>query len=141
MLNKIIIGPIEKIDLLNLNIRNVICRVDTGAYLSTISASSVIIKPNGLEVVFFEPNSIYYTGQKLIFHKYDYIKIKSSNGLVERRYRIKLNIKLYDHKLKAWFTLTDRSKMKYSILIGRNVLKHRFLVDVGNLKLENSLER
>lgn len=139
MLTKTIIGPIEKIDLINLNIKNIISRIDTGAHLSTISASSVTVKPNGLEVIFFDPNSVYFTGYKMVFKHYDYIKIKSSNGIVEKRYRIKLNIELHNQNLKAWFSLTDRSKMKYPILIGRNILKNRFLVDVGNLKLENSL--
>ncbi len=139
MLTKTIIGPIEKIDLINLNIKNIISRIDTGAHLSTISASSVTVKSNGLEVVFFDPNSIYFTGHKIVFQQYDYIKIKSSNGIVEKRYRVKLNIELHNQNLKAWFSLTDRSKMKYPILIGRNILKNRFLVDVGDLKLENSL--
>jgi len=145
MLDKIVIGQIEKVNVLNLKINNIVSRIDTGAYLSAIHVSSLEQSENGLEIVFFDKdeNCDYYTGQKIIFTKYDFIKIKSSNGLVEKRYKILLDIQIKGLTLKRWFSLTDRSRMKYPILIGRNVLKGKFLVDV-NLPpsvIENKEER
>jgi hypothetical protein len=34
-------------------------------------------------------------------------------------------------KIKAEFSLSDRSKMKFPILIGRKLLKNKFIVDVS----------
>jgi len=145
VLGKIVIGQIEKINVLSLNINEVVSRIDTGAYLSAIHISSLEQTKNGLEIVFFDKdkNCDYYTGQKVLFPKYGFIKVKSSNGLVEKRYKILLDIQIRGVTLKKWFGLTDRSSMKYPILIGRNVLKGKFLVDVNLPRnvVENKEER
>ncbi len=47
----------------------------------------------------------------------------------EIRAVIKTSIKLKGKPIKATFSLTDRKKMKYPVLIGQNILKMGFLVD------------
>lgn len=47
----------------------------------------------------------------------------------EVRAVVKAKIKLKGKPIKATFSITDRKKMKYKILIGQNILKMGFLVD------------
>jgi hypothetical protein len=58
-------------------------------------------------------------------------KVKSSNGSVQLRASIKVDMLFFGRKYKTVISLTDRSDMKYPMLIGRKFLSERFLVDVS----------
>ncbi len=58
-------------------------------------------------------------------------KVKSSFGTVERRFTIKALVVISQKRIRGKFTLTNREKMTYPVLIGRNFLRKRFLVDVS----------
>ena len=58
-------------------------------------------------------------------------KVISSNGTSEIRVLVKIKLKLGRKVYNTKFTLTDRSNMKNSILIGRKFLRNRFIVDVS----------
>lgn len=57
--------------------------------------------------------------------------VKSSNGSIEERIFIKTVIELAGRAFEAELSLTDRTNMKYPMLIGRKFLEGRFLVDVA----------
>jgi hypothetical protein len=57
--------------------------------------------------------------------------VKSSNGIEQTRYAIKLKVKVGDQEVLTEFTLTNRDKMNYPVLLGRKFLRHRFVVDVS----------
>jgi len=71
-----------------------------------------------------------YTGYVYIFDEYEVRVVASSNGHSERRYAVKLLITVAGRKIRAHFTLTDRSTQVYPVLLGRNVLRGKFVVDV-----------
>jgi hypothetical protein len=54
--------------------------------------------------------------------------VKSAHGSKIRPV-INAQVKVADKKVKAEFTLADRTHMKYRCLIGQNVLKEGFLID------------
>jgi hypothetical protein len=56
--------------------------------------------------------------------------IKSSFGHTEERYVVKILINVLGRKVRTNFTLADRSKMKFPILLGRKLLKGKFMVDL-----------
>ena len=62
-------------------------------------------------------------------------RVRSSNGQLQYRYLIKTSVIIFGKKYKTEFTLTDRGKMKYPILIGRKLLNKNFVVDVSKLNL------
>ena len=64
------------------------------------------------------------------FQDFDSVVVTSSNGQSQERYKIRLLVKLKGKKVRAWFTLADRSTQVYPVLIGRNVLAGKFIVDV-----------
>ena len=48
----------------------------------------------------------------------------------DERYKVRLNLRWQDVEKKVMVTLSDRDKMKYPLLLGRNFLRGDFLVDV-----------
>ncbi|MGB0167558.1 MAG: RimK/LysX family protein, partial [Luteibaculum sp.] len=65
------------------------------------------------------------------FTEYDKRKVKSSNGSTELRFAVKLLVKLGAKTYLTTFTLTNRNKMRYPILLGKRFLRGKFLVDVS----------
>ncbi len=80
------------------------------------------------------------TGQARSFTTSDFEekKIKNSFGATERRFTIKALVVIGQKRIRGKFTLTNREKMSYPVLIGRNFLRRRFLVDVSrnNIKAD-----
>ncbi len=127
---KKIIGRAEKLSFPQIGIDSLYARIDTGAKTSAISVSRADVVDGRLEVIFFDSTSEYFVGTK---HRFDWFErsiVASSNGQTEERYKIKLLVVLKGKKIRARFTLTDRSTQVYPVLIGRNVLNGKFIVDV-----------
>jgi hypothetical protein len=60
--------------------------------------------------------------------------VRSSNGESQSRYFIKTQVKFANgKKYPITMSLTDRSSMKFPVLIGRRLLAGRFIVDVGKI--------
>lgn len=67
----------------------------------------------------------------------DHRIITSSNGQSEERLIIKTRIAIGSHVFRAEFSLTDRSDMKFPILVGRTALRRGFLVDSSRSYLQS----
>ncbi len=140
-----IIGRAEKADLVDFAITGVPVKIDTGADASSICASSAEVRDRKLYVVFFEKDSPFYDGIEHIF-KADHFtitRVANSFGHREVRYKIKLRIRIKKRVINGTFTLSDRSTKLYPVLIGRSLLRNKFLVDVskGNPLKEAEKER
>ncbi|HZM64502.1 MAG TPA: RimK/LysX family protein [Candidatus Saccharimonadales bacterium] len=133
---KTVIGRSEKVSLPELGISNLPARIDTGAGVSAIWADSVAESADGLEVVFLGPENPAYTGAAQHFTKFGRTEVRSSNGHSQVRYTIRTLVLIGGRKIRAEFTLADRSSQLYPVLIGRNILRGKFVVDV---KLGSSL--
>lgn len=60
----------------------------------------------------------------------DHVTVRTTTD-VDPRYKVQLKLRWQDVEKKVLVTLSDREKMKYPLLIGRNFLKGDFVVDVG----------
>ena len=124
-----IVGYKEKIMIKDLDMKYS-ALMDTGAGLCTLHAYGIRMKRrnNKLYVRFYTSNK---KGQRLRIEKrvVNIVSIRSSNGLIERRFVIYLTISLAKISRKVQVTLTNRIRMSTRILIGRNFLKGLFLVD------------
>jgi hypothetical protein len=65
---------------------------------------------------------------------------KNSFGDQEDRYVIKTLILLGKRKVRGSVSLTSRSNMRFPVLVGRKLLKGRFLVNVAEEHLLESLK-
>jgi len=128
---KQVLGRAEVIDFPKLDIKGVPARIDTGAKTSSLWASSIKIDKDGrLSFCFFGKKSPLYTGKRITVQSYDETVVSTSSGVGQRRYKIKLSILINGRRIRASFTLANRSRVVYPVLIGRNVLRGRFVVDV-----------
>ncbi len=125
------IGRVEEVEFPELGIV-VHARIDTGAKTSALWASKISIGANGgLTAVLFGEEHPEYTDKELYFEEYERTVVSSSNGAAETRYKVKLLVKLAGRNIRASFTLANRSTQVYPVLIGRNVLLGKFIVDVS----------
>ena len=133
---KKVIGRREIVSFPDLNIDEIEAKIDTGAYTSAIHCSDIHEETNadGTKVICLElldPSHPQYDHKKLRFSENDFREIKNSFGDVQERYIITTRIQVFDEVIEAEFSLSDRSDMKYPVLIGRKLLKGRFIVDVS----------
>jgi len=136
-MEKKIIGRKEKITLPDLGLKSVWAKIDTGAFTSSIHAEEIReVDEDGKKVLKFEilmQGHMGFTGKTLSFDEYKQKKVKNSFGQAETRYLVVTRIKIAGEIFSAEFTLSDRSSMKNSILLGRKILRDRFLVDVNKV--------
>ena len=127
-----IIGGVEKVSFPTLKTAEVLAKIDTGADVSTIWCSGIKRLEDGIECVFFSPDSEHYTGEKLVFKRGEYkvSRVHNSFGHNQRRYKVKIPVVISGRRVLASFTLSDRSAKTYPVLIGRKLLARKFLVDV-----------
>lgn len=131
MKQKTTIGRSDIVDLPDLGIEGAKAKIDTGAYTSSIHSKK--IKTDGDILSFYLPIELQGKTVTKKFQTKSFVKkkIRSSNGKVESRYVIKTKIILFGKSYITEFSLSDRSLMKNPILLGRKLLKDRFLVDVS----------
>lgn len=133
--SKNIIGRIERIDLPDWDMFGIEAKIDTGAYTSSIHCHHIVETTidDKLFVRFniLDPEHPNYNGQQFELPIFKKKEVKSSNGQSELRIIIKTRIKLFDEIFMIQLSLSDRSEMKFPILIGRKFLKNRFVVDVS----------
>jgi hypothetical protein len=131
-----IIGMHESLSLPTHRILNLKAKTDTGAYNSAIDCcySEEREGANGEKIlvyVLLNKDNPLYTGEEHTATKFGIKKVRSSNGIVTHRYQVKLDVELNGHSFKTTFNLSNRSKMRYAVLLGRRLLAHRFVVDVA----------
>lgn len=125
-----ILGRSDRIDLPGLGLTNLHAKIDTGAYTCSLHCSRAEIIDGKLEFVLLDEEHPEFTGMKFVFPEFDRREVKNSFGEAEMRFIIKTTIKIYDHLIKAEFSLSNRGNLKFPVLLGRKILRKRFLIDV-----------
>ena len=127
------IGRVEKVHFPELRMREVDAKIDTGAYTSSIHCHDIEeSKKGGKKILYFkllDPSHPSYNQRKLSFNEFSEKNVKNSFGQVEKRYKIKTKITIGGKIYISEFTLSDRSDMRYPVLLGRKILNKRFMVD------------
>jgi ribosomal protein S6--L-glutamate ligase len=128
-----ILGNAEWCKFKTLNIPAVKARIDSGAKTSSIQAVNIHrIKKGGATWVSFEVHPLQ---DNLSFSIHCEAKIvdtrlvRSSSGIAEKRYVIKVPIQLGEHTFDIELTLANRDGMDFRMLLGREAMINRFLVD------------
>jgi hypothetical protein len=122
-----LIGRREFVNFPLLNIKHIEAKVDTGAYTGALHCKYIELKNlnNKQVLVITLPNNLTYHFEDFLLKK-----IKNSFGEMEERYVIKTIIVLGGKKINTSISLSDRANMRYPVLIGRRLLKGKFLVNV-----------
>ena len=135
--HKLIIGRSERLDFVLEHIHGVPSKVDTGAYRSAVHASNVREKDGRVYFTLFGGHPVCgEMAQQLSTDKFEKVTIANSFGHEEERYNVRFKVKLGPKIFTAKFTLADRSKKVYPILLGRTMLNRRFLVDTNESAID-----
>ena len=128
-MNKKIIGRIDRVDFPKLGLFKINVKIDTGAYTSAIHCSKIIEENNTLCCVFNSDVPQNFGKIEIVFKEFSRTDVKSSNGYKENRYKIKSDTIFFGKTYKINLTLSTREDMKFPVLIGRQFLKRKFMVD------------
>ena len=127
-----IIGRKTIIQLPDLGGANVRAKIDTGAFRTAVHCESWSLKEiNGKEVL--EVIIEWEAGSPVVlqYSKYQKRTIKNSFGQTEDRYCVRTLILIHKKKIQSEISFTNRSGMRYPVLLGRKTIGKKFLVDVS----------
>ncbi len=130
------IGRIEKISFPELGLLSVDAKIDTGAYGTAIHANGIRVKNDQLSFWIDSPSNRVY------FDKYKVIEVRNSFGKKQKRYSIMTRVIVGGSTYKIFISLTNRSDMKYPVLIGRRFLyKFNYIVDVRKKHINDRVKK
>lgn len=127
-----IIGRREFVDFPLLGLNGMEAKIDTGAYTSSLHCESIYVATENSKSV------LYFTLEQdqKIPHRFENFatkKIKNSFGEMEERFVIKTVIGIGKKRIVSTISLSNRDTMRYPVLIGRRILKGKFLIDVSHI--------
>lgn len=128
-MEKIVIGRFDKADFPGLDLKDIAVKIDTGAYTSSIHCDNITEEEDGIHCRFLDEEHPLYNGKNFVFEDYDIVFVRSSNGIIQKRYQVESNIRLFGRLFKISLSLSDRQEMRYPVLIGRKFLTKKFIVD------------
>lgn len=136
----VIIGRAEYVNFPEWDLFGIDAKIDTGAYTSSLHCHHIeVFKKNHKKYVRFnllDPTHEIYNEKLFELPVFKTKRVKSSNGIAEKRIIVKTTIQIANKNLQAELSLTDRSEMRYPVLIGRKLIKKgRFMVDVSRIHL------
>ncbi|MCX7678247.1 MAG: RimK/LysX family protein [Spirochaetes bacterium] len=132
---KITIGRVEWVELPEFNLK-LEARIDTGARNCSLHAfNQKEIELDGTKYIEFTTHDAQKKKVKLKAKVAKIKTIKSPGGYSARRYVIKTKVALGKEVREVYITLNDRSNMEYPFLVGRNLLRGKFVVDVSHSHL------
>ncbi|MGJ1205893.1 ATP-dependent zinc protease family protein [Sphingobacterium lactis] len=136
------IGRTEVIDLPELGLYNIHAKTDTGAETSVLHCEDMeIIKKDGhmYIVAYIRPEEHKAKTLRFTFPVHRERTVKSSFGQSEIRYIFLTKIRMFNELYDIKLSFRNRSSMSYPMLLGRNFITGKFLVDVSKKNLATNL--
>lgn len=134
-----ILGSEEWCSFKELGIPAIEARVDSGAKTSSIQANNIqLFDKHGVEWVRFEVHPIQINRSIAIQCEakvYDKRAVKSSSGIASVRIVIQTEITLGDDTFEIELTLANRESMEFRMLLGREALYNRYMVNPSETHL------
>lgn len=124
------IGRTDKVDFPEWGLTDIEAKIDSGAFTSAIHCEKIeAFYTNGdhhVRFTLYDDEKAFHQECKVFASK----QVKNSFGQVEYRYSIKTIICLFEKNYTIELALTNRSSMKFPVLLGRKMLHNRFIIDV-----------
>ena len=131
--NRLLIGRDEWCQLPDLHIPAIKAKIDTGAKTSALHAFNIRrVKKNHKRFVRFDIHPLQRDGKtqvSCIAPLIDERHIMSSSGHIEHRFVILTTLIIGDQQWKMEVTLSNRDPLRYRLLLGREALNNRVLID------------
>ncbi|MEL6929062.1 MAG: RimK/LysX family protein [Cyanobacteria bacterium J06600_6] len=137
-----IIGWREFVSFPELNIDRVKAKIDTGARSSALHAFNIQERSHdGKQIISFQVHPQQRDRQTTITTEaelLEYRQIRNSGGKAQLRPVIKTNIQVGTEIWEIELSLTNRDVMGFRMLLGRQAVRNKFLVDPGRSFLLSS---
>ena len=135
MTNKLLIGRDTWCQLPGLHLPAIKAKIDTGAKTSSLHAFNIkrVIK-HKKKYVEFDIHPLQRNDHILVSCKAPVIDerhIMSSSGHIEHRFVIQTTLVIRDQSWEIEVTLSNRDPLRYRLLLGREALNNRVLIDPG----------
>jgi hypothetical protein len=136
-----IIGWREFVTLPQLKIGRIKAKIDTGARSSAIHAFNIQERSqHGKKIIRFEIHPLQRDNKTIIITEaelLEYRRIRNSGGTAQFRPVIKTNIEVGKYTWAIELSLTNRDVMGFRMLLGRQAVRNKFLVDPGSSFLQS----
>jgi hypothetical protein len=137
-----LIGWREQVALPDLGITEVKAKIDTGARSSALHAFDVeVFEREGKPMVRFKVHPYQRDAQRTVIAEAELIdqrQVRNSGGQTQVRPVIQTTVELNGDRWQIELTLTNRDVMGFRMLLGRQAVRKRFLVDAGRSFLQSS---
>jgi hypothetical protein len=139
-----LIGRREFIGFPALDLDHIEAKIDTGAYTSSLHVETITIEKEDERDVL-----VFTIGIKEVrtfrFKDFGQKVIKNSFGEMEERYVIRTAVKIGGRRIRSVISLSNRDNMRFPVLIGRRLIKGKFLIDVkqvhtGGIRLKKAFK-
>ena len=133
MTNKLIVGSEEWCSLPGLVLPAIKARVDSGAATSSLHAFNIVpFQRDGELWISFEVHPLQNDRSVVVRHEAPVLEqrgVRNTSGISENRYVIREELVLGEQRWPIELTLTNRDAMGYRMLLGREAMVGRVLVD------------
>ncbi|MBA2664400.1 MAG: ATP-dependent zinc protease [Bradymonadaceae bacterium] len=140
---KKVIGWREWLCMPDLHIDRIKAKIDTGARTSVLHALDIKrFERDGVQMVRFRVHPLQRNTSETSMAEavvQDEREVRSSNGQVQLRLVIRTRVEMGEDSWPIDLTLTNRDVMGFRMLLGREALRGRFLIDVGRSFLAGQL--
>ena len=132
----LVIGWREWVRLPDLGVRKVKAKIDTGARSSSLHAFDVeTFERNDKTFVRFKVHPLQRNAKRTVdceAEVLEFRQVKSSSGHAQKRPVILTTIEVLGDRWQIEVTLANRKEMGFRMLLGREAIRGRFLVDAAN---------
>jgi hypothetical protein len=128
----VVVGWREWVSLPGLGITALKAKVDTGARTSALHAFGV--ERVDRKRIRFGVHPHQHDDEASLTAEAELVDerlVRSSSGVAELRPVVRTTVELGGHRFEAEFTLTDRALLGFRMLLGREAIRRRFVVDPG----------
>lgn len=130
---KQVIGFADRLDFPDLGWNDVEAKIDTGAFTSALHCTDVKLVPHGdgFRLRFTLVGERGEKKKQFVTDLFQYKTIKNSFGQSEKRFVIQTRVLIMGRLIRAEFSLANRGTMRFPVLLGRKLLRNKFVVDVS----------
>ncbi len=137
-----VIGWREFLALPELGIEQIKAKIDTGARSSALHAFDIeTFERDGKQQVRFKVHPHQKDTQYVVSAEAEILdrrEVRNSGGKAESRIFIETTVELGGHSWAVELTLTNRDNMGFRMLLGRQGVRSRFLVDADNSFIQSN---
>ncbi|MFW2382028.1 MAG: ATP-dependent zinc protease [Acidimicrobiales bacterium] len=129
--NHAVVGWREWVGLPDFDVQWIKAKIDTGARTSSLHGDDIEVEGDHVSFTITPWQGSELDSVRVTTELLDWRTVRSSSGESEERPTVLVEIRILDQLVPVELTLTRRDQMGFRMLVGREGLRNRFVVDPG----------